>query len=308
MVVTQIGQDIEETVTSPFSFVGEIGNFFVKFWWAVVVLIIFIAIIVLLYYVFIVKRRKTVFETEKDRLLDQTMKSIDKRRTQSKQGIIMAIISGIFIMIAGVLGIFTFFAGIMVMFMLGMIIYIIRYKDVGIVRDLIILEHEKKNRILGYYLADSYSNDGYYNIVFFTKKDYLGNPIPELLKINTLDKYTYRGTDKKGKKGKKIKVDLPQGKFNNNGDCIIVYALDVEFQHGVWFPIYYDKKTKSVVYSKDIDYMRTRDNIVVEDYLPAQADLFSEAQRKAVGFNPYVRISQKKKVEDIGEEGKKTYP
>lgn len=182
------------------------------------------------------------------------------------------------------LGIWLFVGGIIGSFVLKFLRLLTHY-------DFIQIAGQHGTYIIGNYLGECFTSDGYKNFLCWNRRKYVFWKNEFIIKVNMNEKMRIELYDPDSKKRTYQEIDLPNDLLIEGRDNIIIKGEGLDTSGYYWYPVLMDKNG-NIINTDLIAYARAKD-VAITDMLYQQTEDFVKVQREAINLNPHVRYSNK---------------
>jgi hypothetical protein len=160
-------------------------------------------------------------------------------------------------------------------------------------------------KVIGYYLGDCITADGYRNFLLWNSRKFVFWKNKFILKVNLNDKVRIESHEGDGETKKRVikEIELPKDLIIEGDSVIAIKGEGVDKSGYFYYPLITDDKG-NIINMDLIAFSRSRD-VAMLDTLYQQTEDFSKVQRQAINMNPNVRYIMRTRGDTISgaEEG-----
>jgi hypothetical protein len=160
-------------------------------------------------------------------------------------------------------------------------------------------------KVIGYYLGDCITSDGYRNFLLWNSRKFVFWKNKFILKVNLNDKVRIESHEGDGDTKKRVvkEIELPKDLIIEGDSVIAIKGEGVDKSGYFYYPLITDEKG-NIINMDLIAFSRSRD-VAMLDTLYQQTEDFSKVQRQAINMNPNVRYIMRTRGDTISgaEEG-----
>jgi hypothetical protein len=154
-------------------------------------------------------------------------------------------------------------------------------------------------RVVGAYLGECTTSDGYKNYLLFDSRKFLFWKNTFILKVNLNDKVKIESFNQQTKKRETKEYELPSDMITEGENVIAIKGEGVDVSGYFYYPLLTDKEG-NIVNMDLIAYAKSRE-VAMLDTLYQQTEDFAKVQREAININPNVRYVIKTKGESMSD-------
>jgi len=250
-----------------------------------------------------VKERDNVFLRDYNRTTQLCKMQSNHKRIKERS--IWAFVLGISIFVAVMFFVIALVLNDTSSFMLAIIVFIIGLTASALLKltkffayhDIVQVIGQFGAKIIGSYLGECITSDGYKNFLLFNGRKYLFWKNSFIVKVNMNENLRIETKDAKGAKVIK-QYNLPKDLLIEGDSVVAIKGEGLDKAGYYYYPLIADEKG-NIINMDLIAYTRSRD-VALLDTLYQQTEDFANVQRQAVNLNPYVRFKLKSGGGEIG--------
>lgn len=154
-------------------------------------------------------------------------------------------------------------------------------------------------KIIGYYLGECITSDGYKNFLLFNGRKYIFWRNVFIVKVNMNENLKIETRDAKTGARKVYEYDLPKDLLIEGENVVAIKGEGLDKAGYFFYPLIADEKG-NIINMDLIAYTRSRD-VAMLDTLYQQTEDFANVQRMAINMNPTVRWKMKTGGTDVSD-------
>jgi len=284
---------------------------FIATWWLPLIIVAVVAIFLIWLFKWLKrqKEKRNIFLMDYNRTKNLCKHQANRKRIRYRSFWLYLLTGGIFFtVLMFVIAAVTDDIGA---FFLAMIIFGISFIGSLLIRlgrffaiyDVIQVAGRFGTKVIGYYLGECITSDGYKNILSWNSRKYIFWKNEFVVKVNLnkdwkIEQQVVDPANPNIKKREIISFVLPNDLLIEGEDSIIIKGEGLDIAGYYYYPVLKDQDGNNIVNMDLVAYARARD-VAILDTLYQQTEDFVRVQREAINLNPNVRYVSKTKGESV---------